>query len=143
MLPNLRKRGIVRLRLSPNQAKPLPPVSVTLGQKHINVQQFCARFNQLSLPPSAVPINVLLRMRGETSFDIISKGPTISQMVKGLLNVPKFPQPPRNSSELCLSRSDVMNLALTKARDCNTSNLLCIAKSIFGTLTSMGITPRR
>ncbi|MGP1918351.1 MAG: hypothetical protein ACTS4U_01515 [Candidatus Hodgkinia cicadicola] len=137
---NFRKGGIVRLRLLPNQAKPLPPVSVTLGQKHIDVQQFCTRFNQLPLPPSDVPINILLRLHGRTSFDIISKAPTISQMVKSLLNISKFPQPPCKPPKLSLSRADVMHLALAKSKDCNTSNLFSIAKSIFGTLASMGIT---
>ncbi len=126
----------------PSQAKPLPPVSVILGQKHIDIQHFCVRFNQLSLHPSDVPINVLLRLRGGASYDIIAKSPTISQMVKHLLNISNFPRTSLNPSELSLSHSDVIKLAFAKASDCNTSKLLSVARSIVGTLTSMGITLR-
>ncbi|MGP1925619.1 MAG: hypothetical protein ACTS6A_02775 [Candidatus Hodgkinia cicadicola] len=132
---NPRRVGIVRLRLLPNQAKPLPPLSVTLGQRHIDIQQFCNRFNQLSFRPSTVPVTVHLRLHGGTSYDIIAKGPTVSQLVKDLLNVSKL----LISSKSRISFSDVMRFAFTKAKDCNTSKLLGVAKSIVGTLTSMGI----
>ncbi|MGP1922815.1 MAG: hypothetical protein ACTS5F_02035 [Candidatus Hodgkinia cicadicola] len=125
----------MRLRLLPNQAKPLPPVSVTLSQKHIDIQQFFNRFNKLSLPSTNVPFNVLLRLRGGASYDIIVKSPTISQLVKSSFNVPKL----LNSSELQVSRSDVTKFAFAKVKDCNTFKLLSVAKSIVGTLTSMGI----
>ncbi|MGP1914429.1 MAG: hypothetical protein ACTS6G_05685 [Candidatus Hodgkinia cicadicola] len=136
---NLRKVGVVRLRLLPNQAKPLPPVSVTLGQKHIDIQQFFNRFNQLPLRPTNIPFNVLLRLRGGASYDIIVKSPTTSQLVKNFFNVSKL----LNSSELQASRSDVITFASAKVKDCNTSKLLSVAKSIVGTLTSMGIISHR
>ncbi|MGP1918597.1 MAG: hypothetical protein ACTS4V_00975 [Candidatus Hodgkinia cicadicola] len=129
----------MRLRLLPNQAKPLPPVSVTLGQKHIDIQQFFNRFNQLPLRPTNIPFNVLLRLRGGASYDIIVKSPTTSQLVKNFFNVSKL----LNSSELQASRSDVITFASAKVKDCNTSKLLSVAKSIVGTLTSMGIISHR
>ncbi|MGP1917278.1 MAG: hypothetical protein ACTS6P_01515 [Candidatus Hodgkinia cicadicola] len=140
---NFRKGGSMRLRLLPNQAKPLPSVSVTLGQRHIDIQQFCSRFNRLPLQSTGGILNILLRVHGGTSYDIIAKGSTISQMVKDLFNISKLSKLPRNPSGLVVTRSDVMDLAFAKAKDCNTPKLLSVAKSIVGTLTSMGITSER
>lgn len=135
--------GIIKLQLIPGQAKPLPPVSAVLGQKHVNIQQFCDRFNRLPIPASAVPINVLIRLYTDSTFDILAKGPSVAHLVKSIFDDPKAPRTDGDNGKRCLTASDVAKLALLKVRDSNTLRVWAVAKSIIGTLKSMGVDLRR
>ncbi len=115
----LRKRvGFVKLNIVAASAKPAPPISVTLGQKKINIQSFCKRFNEITANlEQKLPLSVKLYLYSDGEYDLVVREPAVAQLVKHIAGITKGACLPGKQTVATLSRADAVSIAALKLKD--------------------------
>ena len=132
--------GYIKLQIPAGQANPSPPVGPALGQKGVNIMEFCKAFNastQSSEP--GMPIPVVITVYADKSFTFVTKSPPTSFFIKKVAKLKKGSQTPGKSVISSISKDDVKKIAEEKMSDLNTNDLESAKKMIAGTARSMGI----
>jgi len=132
--------GYIKLQIPAGQANPSPPVGPALGQKGVNIMEFCKAFNastQGSEP--GMPIPVVITVYADKSFTFVTKSPPTSFFIKKLAKLKKGSQTPGKNVISSISKDDVKKIAEEKMSDLNTSDLESAKKMVAGTARSMGI----
>ena len=130
--------GYLKLLIDAGKASPSPPVGPALGQKGINIMEFCKAFNaQTSNKEGLLP--VVVTVFADRSFTFEVKTPPVSYLLKKAAGIEKGSgQVPRVKAGK-VSKSDVEEIAKTKLEDLNTDNIEAAFKIVEGTAKSMGI----
>jgi large subunit ribosomal protein L11 len=130
--------GYLKLLIDAGKASPSPPVGPALGQKGINIMEFCKAFNaQTSKKEGLLP--VVVTVFADRSFTFEVKTPPVSYLLKKAAGIEKGSgQVPRVKVGK-VSRDKVIEIAKTKLEDLNTDNIEAAFKIIEGTAKSMGI----
>jgi len=130
--------GYLKLLIDAGKASPSPPVGPALGQKGINIMEFCKAFNaQTSKKEGLLP--VVVTVFADRSFTFEVKTPPVSYLLKKAAGIEKGSgQVPRVKVGK-VSRDKVHEIAKTKLEDLNTNNMEAAFKIIEGTAKSMGI----
>ena len=130
--------GYLKLLIDAGKASPSPPVGPALGQKGINIMEFCKAFNaQTSNKEGLLP--VVVTVYADRSFTFEVKTPPVSYLLKKAAGIEKGSgQVPRVKAGK-VSKSDVEEIAKTKLEDLNTDNIEAAFKIVEGTAKSMGI----
>ena len=132
--------GYIKLQIPAGQANPSPPVGPALGQKGVNIMEFCKAFNastQSSEP--GMPIPVVITVYADKSFTFLTKSPPTSFFIKKLAKLKKGSQTPGKNVISSISKDDVKKIAEEKMSDLNTNDLESAKKMVAGTARSMGI----
>ena len=132
--------GFIKLQIPAGQANPSPPVGPALGQKGVNIMEFCKAFNastQSSEP--GMPIPVVITVYVDKSFTFVTKSPPTSFFIKKVAKLKKGSQTPGKNVISSISKNDVKKIAQEKMSDLNTSDLDAAQKMVAGTARSMGI----
>ena len=132
--------GYIKLQIPAGQANPSPPVGPALGQKGVNIMEFCKSFNastQSSEP--GMPIPVVITVYADKSFTFVTKSPPTSYFIKKIAKLKKGSQTPGKNVISSISKDDVKKIAQEKMSDLNTSDLDSAQKMVAGTARSMGI----
>ena len=132
--------GYIKLQIPAGQANPSPPVGPALGQKGVNIMEFCKAFNaatQSSEP--GMPIPVVITVYADKSFTFLTKSPPTSFFIKKVAKLKKGSKTPGKSVISSISKDDVKKIAEEKMSDLNTNDLESAKKMIAGTARSMGI----
>ena len=132
--------GYIKLQIPAGQANPSPPVGPALGQKGVNIMEFCKAFNastQSSEP--GMPIPVVITVYADKSFTFITKSPPTSFFIKKVAKLKKGSQTPGKNVISSISIDDVKKIAEEKMSDLNTNDLESAKKMVAGTARSMGI----
>jgi large subunit ribosomal protein L11 len=132
--------GYIKLQIPAGQANPSPPVGPALGQKGVNIMEFCKAFNastQSSEP--GMPIPVVITVYADKSFTFITKSPPTSFFIKKVAKLKKGSQTPGKNVISSISKDDVKKIAEEKMSDLNTNDLESAKKMVAGTARSMGI----
>ena len=132
--------GFIKLQIPAGQANPSPPVGPALGQKGVNIMEFCKAFNastQSSEP--GMPIPVVITVYVDKSFTFVTKSPPTSFFIKKIAKLKKGSQTPGKNVISSISKNDVKKIAQEKMSDLNTSDLDAAQKMVAGTARSMGI----
>ena len=132
--------GYIKLQIPAGQANPSPPVGPALGQKGVNIMEFCKAFNastQKSEP--GMPIPVVITVYVDKSFSFETKSPPTSFFIKKATKLKKASQTPGKGVIASISKEEVRNIAQQKIQDLNTEDLDAAQKMIAGTARSMGI----
>ncbi|QSF25359.1 50S ribosomal protein L11 [Candidatus Nasuia deltocephalinicola] len=124
--------GSIKLKIYPNKATPAPPVGPSLGQKGLNIIDFCKKFNNFSSKiESTYLIPVLITYYSDKSYDFFIKKPTINFYLKNIkTNI-------FNSNHIDFLF--LLEIVKFKIIDLNTSNIFSSIKIIIGVLKSMNI----
>ena len=130
--------GYLKLLIDAGKASPSPPVGPALGQKGINIMEFCKAFNaQTSNKEGLLP--VVVTVYADRSFDFEVKTPPVSYLLKKAAKIEKGSgQVPRVKAGT-VSKNDVNDIAKIKMEDLNTDSMEAAFKIIEGTAKSMGI----
>ena len=130
--------GYLKLLIDAGKASPSPPVGPALGQKGINIMEFCKAFNaQTSNKEGLLP--VVVTVFADRSFTFEVKTPPVSYLLKKAAGIEKGSgQVPRVKAGK-VTKSDVEEIAKTKLEDLNTDNIEAAFKIVEGTAKSMGI----
>lgn len=136
MLLSFKKKiGKIKLNIIPCKASPAPPIGSNLGQKGLNILDFCKKFNEFSLKFKSFNLSfrVLINYYSDKSYDFILKKPSLSVYLKKFLNYENF------FSKKNIFFLKILEILKFKNDDFNTSNFYSNLKTLISSLKSMNI----
>ena len=131
--------GLIKLQIEAGKANPAPPVGPALGQKGVNIMDFCKKFNDKTKGDMGKVIPVVITVYKDKSFDFICKKPTTSFLIKEKLKLKKGAQSPGRVIKATMTRQQVEEVAKEKMEDLNAIDLEAAVKIVAGQARSMGI----
>lgn len=132
--------GYIKLQIAAGAANPSPPVGPALGQKGVNIMDFCKAFNEkTSSMEKGMPVPVVITVYEDRSFDFITKTPPASFYLKKAANAPKGSGTPNSSKVGKVTLKQVKTIAEAKMEDLNANDIEAAMETIKGTARSMGI----
>ena len=132
--------GYIKLQIPAGQANPSPPVGPALGQKGVNIMDFCKAFNAATQNSEAgMPIPVVITVYQDKSFTFETKEPPTSYFIKKSIKLKKASKTPGKEVIAKISKEEVEKIAELKIKDLNTDNIESAKKMVAGTARSMGI----
>lgn len=131
--------GFINLTIMGGGANPAPPVGPALGQKGVNIMEFCKAFNAQTEKSKGIPIPVVITVYEDRSFTFIMKKPPASYFIKQAAKIQSGSKTPGRESAGTVRMSQIRKIAEEKMEDLNTTNLDAAAKIIAGSARSMGI----
>lgn len=130
----------IKLQIPAGKANPSPPVGPALGQRGVNIMEFCKAFNASTQELEAgLPIPVVITVYNDRSFTFVTKTPPASVLLKKAAGITSGSGTPNQKKVAKLQRSHLEEIAKTKEPDLTASSLEAAVKSIAGTARSMGI----
>ena len=133
-------KGIIKLQIPAGQANPSPPVGPALGQRGVNIMEFCKAFNSQTQDKTGYIIPVVITVYVDRSFTFITKTPPASELIKKAAGLEKGSQVPNRDKVGSITRAQVEDIAKTKMVDLNTNKIESAMLIIEGTARSMGVT---
>ena len=132
--------GYIKLEVPAGKANPSPPIGPALGQRGLNIMEFCKAFNAQThgLEPG-MPIPVVITAYGDRSFTFVTKTPPASFFLKKAAGVEKGSQTPSKGFVGKVTMNQVREIAEKKMKDLNAKDLEGAARMIAGSARSMGL----
>ncbi len=132
--------GYIKLQVPAGKANPSPPIGPALGQRGLNIMEFCKAFNaQTQKLEPGLPIPVVITAFADKSFTFIMKTPPASILIKKAAKVEKGSKVPHTDKVGKLSRAQAEEIAKTKMPDLTAADLDAAVRTIAGSARSMGI----
>ncbi|MBI4429106.1 MAG: 50S ribosomal protein L11 [Ignavibacteriales bacterium] len=131
--------GFVKLQIPAGQANPAPPVGPALGQKGVNIMEFCKQFNARTKDQQGLIIPVIITVFSDKSFTFITKTPPAATLLLKAAKVEKGSGEPNRNKVGKVTKKQVREIAEMKMVDLNASNVESAMLMIAGTARSMGI----
>ena len=131
--------GYVKLQINGGQANPAPPVGPALGQRGINIMEFCKAFNEKTKSFMGKPVPVVITVYKDKKFDFIIKSPPASFFIKEAVKLKGGSKEPGRSIVASISKKQLEDIANQKMNDLNAHDLEEAVKIIAGSARSMGI----
>ncbi len=131
--------GYIKLQIPGGQANPAPPVGPALGQKGINIMEFCKQFNAKTQDKQGLIIPVVITVYSDKSFTFITKTPPTSVLLAKAAKIEKGSGEPNRNKVGKVTKNQVREIATMKMPDLNAHNLESAMKMVEGTARSMGI----
>jgi large subunit ribosomal protein L11 len=130
----------VKLQIPAGAANPSPPVGPALGQRGVNIMEFCKAFNAQTQSQAGMIIPVIITVYADRSFTFITKTPPASVLLKKAAKLEKGSGEPRRTMVGQVTRAQVREIAALKMVDLTAASLDAAEKTIAGTARSMGLT---
>ncbi len=131
--------GILKLQIPAGAANPSPPVGPALGQRGINIMEFCKAFNEKTKDKSGFTIPVEISVYSDKSFTFVLKQPPMTDLIKKVSGVKKGSDNPLKNKIAKLTKDQVLEIVDMKIADLNTNDRDQAAKIDEGSARSMGI----
>ena len=131
--------GYVKLQIKGGQANPAPPVGPALGQRGINIMEFCKAFNEKTKAFMGKPVPVVITVYKDKKFDFIIKSPPASHFIKEAAKLKGGSKEPGRNIIGSISKQQLKEIAKKKMEDLNAHDIDEAAKIIAGSARSMGI----
>ena len=131
--------GVIKLHIPAGQATPAPPVGPALGQKGLNIMEFCKAFNEMTKGKEGLVIPVVISVYEDRTFSFITKSPPASVLLKKACGIAKASGNPNKEKVGKLTNEQLKEIAQTKLKDFNATNLESAIRIVKGTARSMGI----
>ena len=132
--------GYIKLQVAAGKANPSPPVGPALGQKGVNIMEFCKAFNAATQSMEVgMPIPVVITVYSDKSFTFITKTPPASVLLKKAMGLKSGSARPNSDKVGKISRAQLEEIAKTKEPDLTAANLDASVRTIAGTARSMGL----
>jgi len=132
--------GFIKLQIPAGQANPAPPVGPALGQKGVNIMEFCKQFNARTQSQAGLIIPVIITVYSDKSFTFITKTPPAAVLLIKAAKVQKGSGEPNRTKVGKVTRAQVKEIAQMKMPDLNTTDINAAMSMIEGTAKSLGIT---
>jgi len=132
--------GMIKLQVPAGKANPSPPIGPALGQRGLNIMEFCKQFNAATqkLEPG-LPIPVEITAYADKSFTFILKTPPASVLIKKALKIEKGSARPNKEKVGKLTRAQAEEIAKTKTPDLTAADLEAAIRTVAGSARSMGV----
>jgi len=131
--------GILKLQIPAGAANPSPPVGPALGQRGINIMEFCKAFNEKTKQNSGFKIPVEITVYSDRSFTFVTKQPPMSELIMKTAGLKKGSDNPLKNKVAKLTRDQIMSIVDQKIADLNTNDRDQAAKIVEGSCRSIGI----
>lgn len=132
--------GYVKLQVKAGEANPSPPVGPALGQRGVNIMEFCKAFNaQTQNIEKGLPIPVVITVYTDRSFTFVTKTPPASVLIRKALGLAKGSSTPHSNIIAKITRAQLEEIAKIKAPDLTAADMEMAIKTIAGTARSMGV----
>ena len=132
--------GYIKLQIPGGQANPAPPIGPALGQKGVNIMEFCKQFNAKTQDKQGLIIPVVITVFSDKSFTFITKTPPAAVLLRMAAKVEKGSGEPNRNKVGKVSKQQVREIAQLKMPDLNAKNIDGAMNMIAGTARSMGLT---
>jgi len=129
----------VKLQIPAGQANPSPPVGPALGQRGVNIMEFCKAFNALTQSQQGMIIPVIVTVYADRSFTFITKTPPASVLLKKAAGIEKGSGQPGKVKVGKVTRAQVREIAQLKLRDLTAKDVEAAAQTVEGTARSLGL----
>ena len=131
--------GFIKLQIPAGGANPAPPVGPALGQKGVNIMEFCKQFNAKTQPQAGTIIPVVITVFSDKSFTFITKTPPAAVLLVKEANVQKGSGEPNKTKVGTVTNEQVRKIAELKMPDLNAVDIEGAMQMVRGTARSMGI----
>ena len=133
--------GLIKLPVPAGKANPSPPIGPALGQRGLNIMEFCKAFNaQTSSMEPGLVLPVVITAFADKSFTFVLKSPPASVLIKKILKLDKGSPKPHVDKVGKLTRAQAEEIAKIKIKDLTGADLDAAVRTVAGTARSMGIT---
>jgi large subunit ribosomal protein L11 len=132
--------GQLKLQVAAGAANPSPPIGPALGQRGINIMEFCKAFNAASQDmEKGSPVPVVITYYQDKSFTFVMKTPPVSYFLKKAANLKSGSKEPGKTSAGQIGRDDVRKIAEAKMKDLNANDVEAAMRMVEGSARSMGL----
>ena len=132
--------GFIKLQVPAGKANPSPPIGPALGQRGLNIMEFCKAFNaQTQNVEPGLPLPVVITAYADKSFTFITKTPPTTVLIKKAAKLEKGSPRPHTDKVGKLSRRQVEDIAKAKMPDLTAASLETAMKTVAGSARSMGV----
>ncbi len=131
--------GFIKLQIPAGQANPAPPVGPALGQRGVNIMEFCKAFNAKTQNGNGITTPVIITVYSDKSFSFVTKTPPASTLLKRAAKIPKGSAVPNKDKVGVVTKAQVREIAQSKLEDLNANSVEQAMLIIEGTARSMGI----
>ncbi len=132
--------GFIKLQIPAGKANPSPPVGPALGQRGLNIMEFCKAFNaQTQAVEPGLMLPVVITAFADKSFSFIIKTPPATVLIKRAIKLEKGSAKPNADKVGKISRAQLEEIAKTKQKDLSAADLDAAVRTIAGSARSMGV----
>jgi|SRR5688572_251045 large subunit ribosomal protein L11 len=131
--------GQIKLQIPAGAANPSPPVGPALGQRGVNIMEFCKAFNAQTQAQAGLVIPVVITVYADRSFTFITKTPPASVLLKRAAGIEKGAKNPGKEQSGRVTRAQVEEIARMKMPDLSAASLEAAMKTVEGTARSLGL----
>ncbi|GAB1383978.1 MAG: 50S ribosomal protein L11 [Proteobacteria bacterium] len=133
--------GFIKLQVPAGKANPSPPIGPALGQRGLNIMEFCKAFNaQTQGMEPGLPLPVVITAFADKSFTFIIKTPPAAVLIKKAIKLDKGSAKPATDKVGKITRAQLEEIAKTKQKDMTAADLDAAVRTIAGSARSMGVT---
>ena len=133
--------GFVKLQVPAGKANPSPPIGPALGQRGLNIMEFCKAFNaQTQGVEPGLPLPVVITAFADKSFTFIIKTPPATVLIKKAIKLDKGSARPHSDKVGKITRAQLEEIAKTKMKDMTAADLDAAVRTIAGSARSIGVT---
>lgn len=131
--------GYIKLQIPGGAANPSPPVGPALGQKGVNIMEFCKQFNAKTQDAKGMTIPVVITVYADKSFTFITKVPPVAALIKKAIGIESASGEPNRKKVGTITQAQIRTIAEQKMPDLNTIDLEAARRMVTGTARSMGV----
>jgi len=129
----------IKLQIEAGKANPAPPVGPALGQRGVNIMEFCKAFNEKTKDKMGFKVPVVITVYNDRSFSFITKQPPASELLMKAAGLKKGTDNPLKNKVGSITRAQLMEVVEKKIEDLNTDDKEAAANTLAGSARSMGI----
>ena len=131
--------ALVKLQIKGGAANPSPPVGPALGQRGVNIMEFCKAFNERTKDKAGFRLPVVITVYTDKSFTFEVKQPPMTDLIKKVAGIKSGSSNPLKQKIGKLSREQIMEIVDMKIKDLNTDDKEAAARIVAGSARSIGI----
>ena len=132
-------QGLIKLQIPAGAANPSPPVGPALGQRGVNIMEFCKAFNERTKANAGFKIPVVITVYTDKSFTFVTKQPPMSELIMKAAGIKKGSNNALKNKVGKLSKEKVLEIVKQKIADLNTNDVEQAVKIVAGQCRSIGI----
>jgi len=131
--------GYIKLQVQAGAANPSPPIGPALGQRGLNIMEFCKAFNAATQDKKGYIIPVVITVYADRSFTFVTKTPPVAELIKKAISLEKGSGEPNRKKVGKITMKQIEDIAKMKMPDLNTEKLESACSMVEGTAKSMGL----
>ena len=132
--------GYIKLQVPAGAANPSPPIGPALGQRGVNIMEFCKAFNAATQElEKGAPIPTVITVYADRSFSFVTKTPAATYLLKKAARIQKGSSEPGKESSGTIRRSQLAEIAEAKMKDLNANSIEAATRIIEGSARAMGL----